>query len=403
MLVEWCVECPLLYDRPVIIRASQTVLISFLFKCFLFQAYAILCGQPMSFIAPTGLTLAFISGLYRFCSLNALPFFPVYSWVGFWTALFMILLGLGGSSQLIRFCTRFTDEVFNGLLSLNFIYEALASLRRNFQQADPMNLTMPFVALAMALTTFWSTMTVTKFETTSYFTQKIRSMVKDFGPVTIFVAMSLLNTLPSFKKFAVPTLSVPSAFQLAGGRDFIIPFNSIPLKVKLLCCLPAILLTSLFFMDQNISVRVVNNPDNKLKKGPAYNMDMVALGLITGGKKSILYVHAAAPYYGSSLKFPFFVYSAFNIRIAVDVWSNCPIDEPCSSNDGIKIQSRNGTSRNCKGDRDSLHGICHSCNDCRNVGTTPTPADGPHTSGFWSLLILGTQANERKLLSAEST
>jgi hypothetical protein len=52
--------------------------------------------------------------------------------------------------------------------------------------------------------------------------------------------------------------------------------------VKLLCSLPAVLLTSLFFMDQNISVRVVNNPDNKLKKGPAYNLDMVALGLITG-------------------------------------------------------------------------------------------------------------------------
>lgn len=29
------------------------------------MAYAVLCGQPMSFIAPTGLTLAFISGLYH--------------------------------------------------------------------------------------------------------------------------------------------------------------------------------------------------------------------------------------------------------------------------------------------------------------------------------------------------
>jgi hypothetical protein len=51
-----------------------------------------------------------------------------------------------------------------------------------------------------------------------------------------------------------------------------------------MCSFPAVLLTSLFFMDQNISVRVVNNPDNKLKKGAAYNLDMVALGLITGGE-----------------------------------------------------------------------------------------------------------------------
>jgi len=36
-------------------------------------------------------------------------------------------------------------------------------------------------------------------------------------------------------------------------------------------------------MDQNISVRVVNNLENKLKKGEAYNLDMAALGLITAG------------------------------------------------------------------------------------------------------------------------
>lgn len=238
----------------------------------------------MAFIAPTGLTLAFISGLFRFCTLNQLPFFPVYSWVGLWTSLFFTFLGLGGSSTFIRFCTRFTDEIFNGLLSLNFIYEALASLRRNFAQADPMNLTTPFVALGMALTTFFSTMAVTAFESSKFLNQKIRTLVKDFGPVVIFVSMSFINNLPMFKKYAVPTLSVPDTFQLAGGRSFLIPFNSIPLKIKLLCSLPAILLTALFYMDQNISVRVVNNPDNKLKKGSAYNLDMVALGLITGGK-----------------------------------------------------------------------------------------------------------------------
>ena len=243
-----------------------------------------LCGQPMSFIAPTGLTLAFISGLFRFCTVNSLPFFPVYAWVGLWTAFFFISLGLAGSSQLIRYCTRFTDEVFNALLSINFIYEAVKSLKRNFQLADPMNLTMPFVSLLMAMMTFSSTMAVTAFEGSKYLTQKVRTRVKDFGPVTIFIAMSILNLHPWIRKFHVPTLSVPNTIQLAQGRDLLIPLNTIPLNVKMMCSLPAILLTALFFMDQNISVRVVNNPDNKLKKGSAYNLDMVALGLITGCK-----------------------------------------------------------------------------------------------------------------------
>jgi len=255
---------------------------------FLFSAglsgmlYAVLCGQPMSFIAPTGLTLAFISGLFRFCTVNGLPFFPIYSWVGLWTSFFFVLLGLGGSSQWIRFCTRFTDEVFNALLSVNFIYEATTSLKRNFENAEPMNLTMPFVALAMALTTFFSTLQVATFESSKYLNQKLRTVIKDFGPVTIFMLMSFLNQRPWLKKFALPTLDVASKLELAGGRNLFIDLNAVPLKAKLLCAFPAVLLTSLFFMDQNISVRVVNNPDNKLKKGSAYNLDMVALGLITG-------------------------------------------------------------------------------------------------------------------------
>jgi hypothetical protein len=246
------------------------------------MAYAVLCGQPMAFIAPTGLTLAFISGLFRFCTLNALPFFPVYAWVGLWTSFFFVLLGLGGSSQLIRFCTRFTDEIFNALLSVNFIYEAVVSLKRNFELADPMNLTMPFVSLAMALTTFFSTMKVATFDRSKFLNEKARTIIKDFGPVTVFVMMSVLNKRPWFYKFGVPTLTVPASFQLAGGRKFLVNLNAISISTKMLCALPALLLTSLFYMDQNISVRVVNNPDNKLKKGAAYNLDMVALGLITG-------------------------------------------------------------------------------------------------------------------------
>jgi hypothetical protein len=246
------------------------------------MVYSVLCGQPMAFIAPTGLTLAFISGLFRFCTLKGLPFFPVYAWVGLWTSLFFTLSGLGGSSQLIRYCTRFTDEIFNALLSLNFIYEALASIKRSFEKADPHNLTTPFVGLAMALTTFKATSEASKFEGSKFLSQRIRRFVKNFGPVFVFVAMSGINCFPSFDKFHIATLSVPSKFQLAGGRSFVVAINSIPNTVKLLCSLPAVLLTALFFMDQNISVRVVNNPDNKLKKGPAYNLDMVALGLITG-------------------------------------------------------------------------------------------------------------------------
>ncbi|CAN0315882.1 unnamed protein product, partial [Ectocarpus sp. 4 AP-2014] len=39
---------------------------------------------------------------------------------------------------------------------------------------------------------------------------------------------------------------------------------------------------SLFFLDQNISARVVNSPRHKMTKGGAYHQDMLVLGIITG-------------------------------------------------------------------------------------------------------------------------
>jgi len=245
------------------------------------MAYSILCGQPMAFIAPTGLTLAFISGLFNFCTLKSIPFYPIYAWVGLWTSFFMITLGTRGASKTIKFCTRFTDEIFNALLSVNFIYEAVVSLRRNFILADPLNLSMPFVALSMAIGTVWTTTQAIAFQTSIYFNKRVRNTIKDFGPAFVIMAFSALNALRPIKKFGVPILAVPTTFELAGGRKFLVPLNTIPVSLRLLCALPAVLLTSLFFMDQNISVRVINNPSNHLKKGPAYNLDMVALGIIT--------------------------------------------------------------------------------------------------------------------------
>lgn len=43
---------------------------------------------------------------------------------------------------------------------------------------------------------------------------------------------------------------------------------------------PAIFLTILFFLDHNISVRVVNQPDLGTKKGAAYHLDLFTLGAI---------------------------------------------------------------------------------------------------------------------------
>ena len=114
--------------------------------------YAVFAGQPMTFVGPTGLTLAFIATLYRFSLSNGLPFLEIYSWTGIWTSLFLALSAVLNLSNLLKYCTRFTDDTFNALLSVNFLYEAALSLSRNFMGSSP-NLLKALVSLNVATCT----------------------------------------------------------------------------------------------------------------------------------------------------------------------------------------------------------------------------------------------------------
>ena len=56
----------------------------------------------------------------------------MYAWVGLWTSSFLLTAACTNLAGLIRYCTRFTEDVFNALLAFNFIAEALRSLSSEF-------------------------------------------------------------------------------------------------------------------------------------------------------------------------------------------------------------------------------------------------------------------------------
>jgi HCO3- transporter family len=85
------------------------------------------------------------------------------------------------------------------------------------------------------------------------------------------MAMSVITQVSVLSSMGIEFLKVPTQFMLANGRSWFSPMLSIPVKLRLLCAIPATLLTSLFFLDQNISSRVVNSPKHNMKKPAAYH------------------------------------------------------------------------------------------------------------------------------------
>jgi hypothetical protein len=57
---------------------------------------------------------------------------------------------------------------------------------------------------------------------------------------------------------------------------------ALPNWVKLAAIGPAILVSVLIFLDQNITARLVNSPDHRLEKGAAYHYDLGLVGLLVG-------------------------------------------------------------------------------------------------------------------------
>lgn len=66
--------------------------------------------------------------LPQFCSSNNLEYLVGRVWIGFWLVLLALLMVALEGSFLVRFVSRFTQEIFAFLISLIFIYETFYKL-----------------------------------------------------------------------------------------------------------------------------------------------------------------------------------------------------------------------------------------------------------------------------------
>jgi len=74
-------------------------------------AYALFAGQPLIILGGTGPLLIFTMILFELCDHLKIPFLETCAWVGLWTALLLIVLAATDASCLMRYFTRFTDEI----------------------------------------------------------------------------------------------------------------------------------------------------------------------------------------------------------------------------------------------------------------------------------------------------
>ena len=246
--------------------------------------YAIFAGQPLIILGGTGPMLIFTGILYDYCAKNDIVFLHAYAWVGLWTALILLVLAATEASCLMRYFTRFTDEIFAALISVIFIYEAVDKLLLIFKRAgegQSIGYDVALLSLLLALGTYYVASSLSNFRKSHLLVPVAREFLADFGPTLAILAMSLIAFL-SRDTIALEPLPAPDHFQTSSGRPWVVSLLEAPLDLILLAALPALLAAVLVFLDQNITARLVNSPDNNLRKGESYHLDLAVVGVLIG-------------------------------------------------------------------------------------------------------------------------
>jgi len=243
--------------------------------------FSVVAGQPLIILGGTGPMLVITAMLFTLAKSMNLEFMPVYFWVGIWTAILTMSAAVLNLSNIMKFFTRFTDEIFAALISLIFIYEALSSILNIFTDLGVKNHNdTALLTLLLALGTYTIATNITSLRQSKYLNRIMREFLSDFGPIIAIVIMTAVAY--AFDKVNLDALPAPDQFGTTSGRDWLIDPWGIPVWARFLCIIPAFFVTILVFLDQNITARLVNTLDHKLKKGVAYHWDMLLVGGLIG-------------------------------------------------------------------------------------------------------------------------
>uniref|UniRef100_A0A673KTE8 Anion exchange protein n=1 Tax=Sinocyclocheilus rhinocerous TaxID=307959 RepID=A0A673KTE8_9TELE len=260
---------------------------------------------------------------------------PIRLWIGLHSCLQCLILVATDASYIIKYMTRFTEEGFSSLISFIFISDALkkmmsifnyypinrdfkpdyitsyrcdpgaralSSLLFNFSALDWNQLSkkeclsfggslvgksckyvpdLAMLSFILFFGTYSMTISLKKFKASRYFPTKCRTLllISDFA---IFMSIMTFVGLDLFMGLKTPKLIVPTEFKpTRPDRGWIVmPFGKNPWWMCLASFAPALLVTILIFMDQQITAVIVNRKENKLKKGCGYHLDLFWVGIL---------------------------------------------------------------------------------------------------------------------------
>lgn len=284
--------------------------------------FCFVAAQPVLVIGFSGPLLLFEEAFFAFCKTQDIEYIVGRVWVGVWLIIIVVVVVAFEGSFLVRYISRFTQEIFSILISLIFIYETFAKLGRIFK-AHPLILNYDHVNASVAYpwlprveeaviydnatgnTTviintikppypntallsmflmfgcFLIAYFLRQFKNGTFLPGKVRRLIGDFGvPIAIFLmVLADYNIEDTYTQ----KLMVPKGLMVSNPakRGWLInPFGEhkpFPVWVMFACCVPAFLVFILIFLESQITTLIISKPERKMLKGSGFHFDLLLL------------------------------------------------------------------------------------------------------------------------------
>ncbi|KAA8585420.1 hypothetical protein FQN60_004114, partial [Etheostoma spectabile] len=259
--------------------------------------FCLIAAQPVLVIGFSGPLLVFEEAFHEFCDSQGIEYIVGRIWVGMWLIVIVIIIVAVEGSFLVRFISRFTQEIFSILISLIFIYETFNKLIKIFKthplilNYDHLNTSAdnPFHPIVLEHVEVHDDGNVTIHELEierAYPNTALLSMCLMFG--CFFIAY-FLRSFKNGHYFPGPKLVVPKGIEVTNPKArgwFISPFGlnkPFPIWMMGACCVPALLVFILIFLDA-ATVRSVTHANalTVMSKGPKPEIEKVLEQRISG-------------------------------------------------------------------------------------------------------------------------
>ncbi|XP_074023077.1 band 3 anion transport protein isoform X1 [Numenius arquata] len=287
----------LLSEKTKGMMGVSELLISTCVQCVLFSIFS---AQPLLVVGFSGPLLVFEEAFYSFCSANGMEYIVGRVWIGFWLILVVLVVVACEGSVLVRYLSRYTQEIFSFLISLIFIYETFSKLvtifkdhplKRHYDVKDTFEPKVPepntaLLSLVLMAGTFFLAFFLRKFKNSSFLPGVARRLIGDFGvPISIFV-MALVDFF--IQDTYTQKLNVPKGLEVTNSSArgwFINPMgkdNSFPIWMMFASVVPALLVFILIFLETQITTLIVSKPERKLVKGSGFHLDLLLIVAMGG-------------------------------------------------------------------------------------------------------------------------